>query len=160
MPDATIQAVDTPVSPVTDNKTQPLADPKTSDTLALGAAETTTPAPASTMLESGMVVITTPQGKAGVDKNAPASVTDAFVIAAAPSGIVPVYSEDNKRIIGGANGSKESGKGKLVVTQSMITTESGKSYTFGQYVDPKELSSADKDVLTSGDVPALLPCGE
>ena len=146
-------AVGEPTQPLIDG--QP--DPKT---LAVGAAESATPATQPTGLESGMAVITTPQGKASVDKNAPAFVTDAFDQAAAPPlGTVPVMDDSGKRIIGSAvlRGNPARGKGKLVVNRNMVTLTNGQNYVAGQYVDPKDLSDDEKDLFTNGDSPALVP---
>lgn len=147
----------------TQNETIQPTDPAGSD-LATGAADMATDTVQGTALEGGMKVITTPQGKASVDKNAPPLVTDAFQSAAdqaaASPSAAPLYDESGKRIVGLTSlraNPKNAAKGSYAVANSMITTRAGAHYVAGDIVGPKDLTQDDLDVLTSGDNPAIVP---
>lgn len=121
----------------TTNETAPV-DP----TLAPGAAEAATTPVQETGLEGGMKVITTPQGKASVDKNAPGFVEGAFDDAAQAAGDgAPQFDPSGKRIVGntGLRDTPNALKGKSVVVHSMITTKGGKHFVSGQGVGREDL---------------------
>ena len=117
--------------------------------LAVGAADSTTATVTDTGLESGMRVITTPQGKASVDKNAPDFVTEAFNAPDAGGITVPQFDESGKRIIGSVvlRGDPAKNKGCFIAAHSMVTTGDGRSYVSGQFISPKDITDEDRDLL-------------
>lgn len=140
----------TDTTPPATDATQPVtADQPDPKTLAVGAADMATPAVQPTELSSGMQVITTPQGKASVDVNAPDFVAANFDAAAQASPTsLPEFDGTGKRIIGtkGLRGSPVNNKGSFVVMQSMVTTAKG-SYVSGQFIAPTDLTDDERDLL-------------